>query len=74
MVFLGKDLSCPSGNAKANKKKTCKAYSNTRHKAREAKRDSESEKDRPCRTCRHLNRLSLTAFPFGVIDHGSPSD
>ena len=74
MVFLGKDLLCPSSNATADKKKTCNTDSNTRHKAREGERDAEGEKNRPRRTCRHLNRLSLTLFHSAVIHHKSPSD
>ncbi len=74
MVFFGKDLLCPSGNATADKKKSCNTYSNARHKTCEAECDAEREKNRPGRTCRHLNRLSLTLFRSAVIHHKSPSD
>ena len=74
MVFLGKALLRPPGDAKADKKKPCNAYSNARHKAREQERDSEGEKYRPRRACRHLYRLSLTLFRSTVIHHKSPSD
>jgi len=74
VVFLGKDLLCPSGNATADKNKTCDTYSNARYKTCEAECDAEREKNRPRRTCRHLNRLSSTLFCSAVIHHKSPSD
>src|SRR5258708_4421819 len=73
-MFLGKHLLRPSGNTKADKKKTSNAYSSARHKAREQERDAEGEKNRPRRTCRHLYRLSWTAFRSAVIHQKSPSD
>ena len=74
MVFLGKDLLYPSNYATADKDKACNADSNVRHKTCEAECDAEREKNRPRRTCRHLNRLSWTLFRSAVIHHKSPSD
>src|ERR1700722_20807596 len=74
MVFLGKALLRPPGDTTADQQKTCNADSNTRHKAREQECDAEGEKNRPCRACRHLYRLSLTLFRSAVIHHKSPSD
>ena len=74
MVFLGKALLRPPGDATGDQKKTCNADPNARHKAREQERDAEGEKYRPRRACRHLYRLSLTLFRSAVIHHKSPSD
>ena len=74
MVFLGKALLRPPGDTTTDKKKTCNADSDVRHKAREEKRDAEGDKYRPRRTCRHLYGLSLTLFRSAVIHHKSPSD
>ena len=74
MVFLGKTLLRPTGNATKDKNKTCNAYSNARYQAREEERDAEGEKYRPRRTCRHLYGLSLTLFRAAVIHHESPSN
>lgn len=74
MVFLGKTLLRPPDDATGDQKKTCNADSNTCHKTREQERDAEGEKNRPCRACRHLYRLSLTLFRSAVIHHKSPSD
>ncbi len=70
MVFLGKALLRPPGDATADKKKPCNADSNARYKTREEERDAEGEKYRPRRACRHPYRLSLTLF----IHDKSPSD
>lgn len=74
MVLLGKTLLRPSGNTKADKKKTSKAYSYACYQAREEERDTESEKYWPRRTCRHLYGLSLALFRSAVIHHKSPSN
>src|SRR5580704_8045097 len=73
-MFFGKALLPPPGNPTADKKKPCNADSNIRHKARERERDTEGEKYRPRRACRHFYRLSLTLFRSAVIPHKSPSD
>jgi len=74
VVFLGKDLLCPSGNATADKDKACNADSNACHKACKAEGDAEGEKNGPRRTCRHLYGLSLILFRSAVIHHKSPPD
>ena len=74
MVFLGKALLRPPGDAIADKDKACNADSNTRHKTCEGERDTEGEKNGPCRTCRRLYGLSLILFRSAVIHHKSPSD
>jgi len=74
VVFLGKALLRPTAYTTADKKKTCKTDSNARYKAREEERDTEGEKYRPCRICRHLYGLSLALFCAFVIHHESPSN
>ena len=74
MVFLGKALLRPPGDATADKKKPCNADSNARYKTREEEGDAEGEKYRPRRACRHPYRLSLTLFRSAVLHHKSPSD
>ena len=74
MVLFGKDLACPSAYAAKDKNNARNADSGTRHQAREAKRDTEGEQDRPRRACRHLNRLSSALSRIQVINHDSPSD
>jgi hypothetical protein len=74
VVFFGKDLLCPSGNATADKKKSCNTYSNARHKTCEAECDAEREKKGPRSTCRHFDGLSLILFCSAVTHYKSPSD
>jgi len=72
VAFLGKALLRPSGNPTADKSEPCNADSNICHKAREAERDAEGEKNGPRRTCRHLYGLSLILVRSDVIHHKSP--
>lgn len=58
MLLIGKHLPRPSPNAAADKNKACHADAYTRYQAREAKRDSEGEEDRPRCASRHLDGLS----------------
>ena len=74
MVFFGKNLACPSADAAKNKNNARNADSGTRHQAREAKRDSKGEKNRPRRASRHLDSLSAALFCNQVMHHSSPSD
>jgi len=74
VVLLGKDLLCPADDTTADKKKTRETDSDIRHKACERERDTEGEKNRPRRACRHLNNLCLALFSYAVIHHKSPSD
>src|ERR1700760_1375951 len=74
MVLIGQDLPSPSPHAATDENKARKADSRTCYKARKTKRDPEGEEERPCRACRHLDRLSLALFHIANIHHDSPSD
>lgn len=74
MALIRKYLPRPAPQAAAHKNKPRHADPCTCYQAREAKRDSEGEENRPRRTRRHLDRLSWALLRIPHYGHDSPSD
>jgi hypothetical protein len=69
VLLIRKDLPRPSSNPAADENEPRNADSRTCYQAREAKRDSEGQENRPRRASRHLDELPWALFRIPNIHH-----